>query len=213
MIICLNFEHAQLCPMCTGNRAAAAVPPGGLTSCCLHRCCFPAGVSSASLASQGFYAPTIQAFLSYCLLAAVYGSAQLLLPLIQQLLTNRQAPAVKYSGLRTASSSGDGNYSGRCSRQCSIADSNSCQEFASHTVDNSKEGSVSSWQRMRKMWPAFAALALIDVEANVLVSALQYACAYVDFKSKSKSKLALHTSLCVEGHAASRLRGPSQQRC
>jgi hypothetical protein len=142
----------------------------------LHSRYFPAGVSSASLAGQSVYAPTIQAFFSYCLLAAVYGTAQLLLPVVQHLVAQQQTPEVKYSGLRTASSSGGGSYSGHCSRQCSIADSNSCQEFASSTLDNRKEGSVSSWQRMRKMWPAFAALALIDVEANVLVSGLQHGC-------------------------------------
>jgi hypothetical protein len=172
----------------------------------LGSCCFLAGVSSASLAGQGVYAPTIQAFFSYCLLAVVYGSAQLLLPFTQQLLAKRQAPEVKYSGLRTASSSGGGSYNGHCSRQCSIADSNSCQEFASSTLDTRKEGSVSSWQRMRKMWPAFAALALIDVEANVLVSGRQHGCVSLPYG---------HTVLCLvcRMHAASWLCRQSPQRC
>ncbi|KAF6266814.1 hypothetical protein COO60DRAFT_1697270, partial [Scenedesmus sp. NREL 46B-D3] len=124
------------------------------------------GVSSASLAGQGVHAPTIQAFFSYCLLAIVYGSMQLLLPCARQLLAHRQA-AVKYAALGTASSGG--------SRQCSTTDSSSFQGPCSHTLCNGNGGGAGSWQRMTRMWPAFAALALIDVEANVLVvKAYQY---------------------------------------
>jgi hypothetical protein len=126
------------------------------------------GVSSASLATQGVYAPTVQAFFSYCLLAIVYGSVQLLLPTAKQLLAQRQTP-VKYSDLRTASSSGGNSNGACCSSRCSSTDSSNSH---GHSVfaDGSTEGSAGGWQRMRKMWPAFAALALIDVEANVLVS-------------------------------------------
>ncbi|WIA08937.1 hypothetical protein OEZ85_008354 [Tetradesmus obliquus] len=131
------------------------------------------GVSSASLAAQGVYAPTVQAFFSYCLLAIVYGSVQLVLPFVKQLLALRQA-TIKYSGLRTASSSGGDIYNACCSRQCSTAGDSSCEDLCSHAL-SSTDGSSSHWQRMRKMWPAFAALALIDVEANVLVvKAYQY---------------------------------------
>jgi hypothetical protein len=141
-------------------------------------CCTSAassGVSSASLAAQGVYAPTVQAFFSYCLLAIVYGSVQLLLPLARQLLAQQQAP-VKYSGLRTASSSGSSNHAVCCNSRCSSPDSIiSCEEPSNHRSDSS-EGSPSHWQRMRRIWPAFAALALIDVEANVLVSALVGRC-------------------------------------
>lgn len=128
------------------------------------------GVSSASLAAQGVYAPTVQAFFSYCLLAIVYGSVQLVLPLAQHLLAPRQA-TVKYSGLRTASSSGGDIYNACCSRQCSSVGGSSCEEPSSHAL-SSTDGSSSHWQRMSRMWPAFAALALIDVEANVLVGVL-----------------------------------------
>lgn len=121
----------------------------------------PAGISSAALTAQGVYAPTTQAFLSYCLLAVVHGAA--LLPCTQQLLARWQGGA-KQPGLRrpcTSSSSsnvvigvrGDASL---CGEQQACVDSGSSKH--------------SRWQRIRRLWPAFAALALIDVEANVLVS-------------------------------------------
>jgi solute carrier family 35 protein F1/2 len=100
-------------------------------------------VSSQALTNQGVYAPTTQAFLNYCLLAIVFGTVSILLPLIR----HRQNLAARKAG--TAGSS--------------------------NSSSSSLEAEAAKWARLRRSWHSFAALALIDVEANVLVTrAYQY---------------------------------------
>jgi solute carrier family 35 protein F1/2 len=89
------------------------------------------------------YAPTTQAFLNYCLLALVFGTVSILLPLNR----HRQDVAAHKAGTAGSSSSNS----------------------------SSLEAAAAKWARLRRSWPSFAALALIDVEANVLVTrAYQY---------------------------------------
>lgn len=104
------------------------------------------GVSSQSLTNQGVYAPTTQSFFNYCLLAVVFGTCSILLPLIR--LRRRQASST--AALQATTSS---------NRQC----------------EDEAAAAAAKWAHLRRSWPSFAVLAFIDVEANVLVTkAYQY---------------------------------------
>lgn len=106
------------------------------------------GVSSQALTNQGVYAPTTQSFFNYCLLAIVFGTCSIMLPLIR--LRRRQASSTAAQQATTSSSS---------SRQC----------------EDEAAAVAAKWAHLRKSWPSFAVLAFIDVEANVLVTkAYQY---------------------------------------
>lgn len=118
-------------------------------------CC--AGVSSQALTNQGVYAPTTQAFFNYCLLAVVFGTCSILVPLIRHRQQTKAQNAPTLSSLSNSSSSSAG--------AGSSSEGGLCQHSAA----------AANWARLRKSWPSFAALALIDVEANVLVTkAYQY---------------------------------------
>jgi solute carrier family 35 protein F1/2 len=105
-------------------------------------------VASQALANQGVHAPTTQAFLNYCLLAAVYGTSSLLVPALAHVRLQRRR------ALTTSK------------QQPSSADADHDAATAAHAA---------KWARLARSWPSFAALAFIDVEANVLVTkAYQY---------------------------------------
>jgi len=109
--------------------------------------CHLAGVSSQALTNQGVYAPTTQAFFNYCLLALVFGVGSIVIPFVKH---KQQLKALR-TWLDSAGSS------------------NSTEAAAKAAAAAAK------WRRLWSSWPSFAALALIDVEANVLVTkAYQY---------------------------------------
>jgi solute carrier family 35 protein F1/2 len=112
----------------------------------------PAGVSSQALTNQGVYAPTTQAFFNYCLLATVFGLSSILLPLLR----HKKQPKARSTATPGTAVNGDVG-------------------AAATSSSSSGEDAAAKWTRLRKSWPSFAALALIDVEANVLVTkAYQY---------------------------------------
>jgi solute carrier family 35 protein F1/2 len=124
------------------------------------------GVSSQALTNQGIYAPTTQAFFNYCLLAIVFGTSQWICPLLPKLRHKQRTKSHNAASLHPEAHNDDetteaaGAVSGN---NTSSSSSSSRLEAAAQRV------------LLCKAWPSFAALALIDAEANVLVTkAYQY---------------------------------------
>lgn len=123
-----------------------------------------AGVSSSALTEQGIYAPTTQAFLNYCLLAAVFGTCNLLLPALRELRQDRQQQqqGIKQHGGGALLHSG--------STAARAAANQPSPQPPEGPAGPAAAATGSKWARLRRTWPYFAALALIDVEANYLVT-------------------------------------------
>jgi solute carrier family 35 protein F1/2 len=151
-------------------------------------CAFPitscyygsAGVSSQALTNQGIYAPTTQAFLNYCLLALVFGTAELLLPNSARLITLKPT-----GNQHTNSSNSQHNTATLASPsrhpvQVPAADVhiNVCADNSSSSNSGTSlvsrgttpSSARSAWPGQRHNWLSFAALAVLDVEANTLVT-------------------------------------------
>eukprot|EP00879_Flechtneria_rotunda_P007354 GHRR01007715.1.p1 GENE.GHRR01007715.1~~GHRR01007715.1.p1 ORF type:complete len:562 (+),score=206.10 GHRR01007715.1:237-1922(+) len=153
------------------------------------------GVGSQALTQQGVYAPTFQAFLNYCLLALVFGLRQLFACRSQQADSLQQGSSSLQHDAE-ACLAAEAHCSGNIHPQQHIYHQTDSEAANWSQQQRSKSGgdggisglsnsSIRQWQRpwfgrcissrLRRALPALAALALIDVEANMLVTkAYQY---------------------------------------
>lgn len=123
-------------------------------------------MSSESLTNQGIYAPTTQSFLNYCLLAVVFGTLHFLGPYVCT------QTAVRNNGNGQVSMHHD-SYGSDTSFPA-VAELGLAQQTSGAKQPSAASNTERPLQ-LRRLWPVFAAVAFIDVEANTLVTkAYQY---------------------------------------
>eukprot|EP00878_Enallax_costatus_P004484 GHUV01004724.1.p1 GENE.GHUV01004724.1~~GHUV01004724.1.p1 ORF type:complete len:497 (+),score=106.18 GHUV01004724.1:228-1718(+) len=140
------------------------------------------GVSSARLTDQGINAPTTQSFLNYCLLAVVFGTVHLAVPwlrvrAVETTQGNQSSDADSSEADNSCSGRPPPEDQGPSIRQQDSSKAGSCCLLSQLGTAKQPPAADPSGHlvRLRRLWPVFAAVAFIDVEANTLVTkAYQY---------------------------------------